>query len=175
MSKNNGITKHQLEIIAEVVLKEHQKQKNKEKEPLKDWRLRNTQLLLKNYQMLEKHCEGIVEDLEDYEAVVFDPEELNLRALMKYKAKTKKMLDYFNATWGSYQSFCKNKGEATKRRCDVLYQLYISPKNLKKIDVAEKYNMDERTIRRDEKKAVEELSIFLFGIDSLSDLESLVL
>lgn len=172
---SSGLTKHQLEIIAEAVLKEHQKQENKIKMSSKDWRLRNTQILLKNYLILEKHCEGIVEDLEEYEDIIFDPEELNLKALMKYKAKTKKMLDYFNSTWGSYQSFCKNQGEAARRRCDVLYQLYISPKNLKKIDVAEKYNMDERTIRRDEKKAVEELSIFLFGIDSLSDLESLVL
>ncbi len=35
--------------------------------------------------------------------------------------------------------------------------------------------MDERTVRRDEKKALEELSVFLFGIDSLSDLEQLIL
>lgn len=171
----NALTKHQLEIIAEAVLKEHRKQEGKNKSSSKDWRLRNTQILLKNYLMLEKHCEGIVEDLEDYEEIIFDPEELNLKSLMKYKAKTKKMLDYFNTTWGSYKSFCKNQGIAAERRCDVLYKLYIDPVRRKKTKVAELYGLDERTIRRYEKKATEELSIFLFGIDSLSDLESLVL
>ena len=175
MAKTNNLTKHQLEIIAEAVLREHQKQENKTSLSSKDWRLRNTRLLLKNYHLLEKHCEGIAEDLEDYGEVIFDPEELNLRALMKYKFKTKKMLDYFNTTWGSYQSFCKNKGEATKRRCDILYKLYISAADFKKVEIAELYGLDERTVRRDEKKAIEELSIFLFGIDSLADLEGLVL
>lgn len=171
---SSGLTKHQLEIIAAAVLKEHQKQENKTKLSSKDWRLRNTQMLLKNYLILEKHCEGIVEDLENYEDVIFDPEELNLYTLMKYKAKTKKMLEYFNSTWGSYKNFCENQGVAAARRCDVLYKLYIDQEPYKKMKIAELYGVDERTVRRDERKATEELSIFLFGIDSLSDLESLV-
>jgi hypothetical protein len=174
MSKN-GLTKGQLEIIVEAVLKEQQKQDNKKKEHKKDWRLRNTKMLLKNYHLLQKHCDEITEDLEAFEEVIFDPEELNLRSLMKYKAKTKKMLDYFDNSWGSYQSYCKNRGSVYSRRCDVLYKLYISPNEFTKIKIAELYNMDERTVRRDEKKALEELSVFLFGIDSLSDLEQLIL
>lgn len=171
----DSLSKRQLEIIAETVLKEHQKLSKKEQAAEKDWRLRNTKLLLKHYQMLQKHCEEITEDLEDYEEIVFDPAELNLKALMKYKAKTKKMLDYFDATWGSYQGFCKDKGTAAHRRCDILYKLYISSANYNRVDLAEFYDVDERTVRRDESKAMEELSVFLFGIDSLADLEGLVL
>lgn len=174
MSKES-LSQQQLETIAAAVLKEHQKLVKKEHEAEKDWRLRNTKLLLKHYQMLQKHCEEITEDLDDYEEIVFDPSELDLKALMKYKAKTKKMLDYFDATLGSYRKFCKDKGVASQRRCDTLYKLYISSANCSRVDLSEFYNIDERTIRRDEAKATEELSIFLFGIDSLSDLEGLVL
>ena len=61
----DSLSKRQLEIIAETVLKEHQKLSKKEQAAEKDWRLRNTKLLLKHYQMLQKHCEEITEDLED--------------------------------------------------------------------------------------------------------------
>lgn len=169
---NDNLTKQQLEIIAKAVLKEH-KRITPEKDQ-RDWRLRNTRLLLKNYRWLQKHCEEIIDDLDNYENVIFDPEELNLKALMKYKAKTKKMLDYFDATWGSYYAYCKNNGIAMQRRSEVLNKLYLSQNKLNKVDLAELYNVDESTIRRDESRASKELSIFLFGIDSLDDLEQIV-
>lgn len=169
------LTKHQLQIIAEAVIKEQKKHEKKQQIPPKDWRLRNTKTLLKHYTWLEKHCEEIIEDIDDYEEVIFDPQELSLRALMKYKAKTKRMLDYFNSTWGSYKQYCKDKGGASLRRCQVLEKLYIIPNAMKKSELAELMNLDERTIRRDETKATQELSVFLFGIDSLSDLERMVL
>lgn len=170
----NGLTKHQLEIIAEAVLKQQRKIEKKIEYPDKDWRLRNTKLLLRHYRWLSLHCEELVEDLDEYGEILFDPEELNLKALMKYKAKTKKMMDYFDATWGSYYQHCKNRGGMAQRRVDVLYRLYIANPEMKKVELAEKYDVDESTIRRDESKATKELSIFLFGIDSLNDLENIL-
>ncbi|MCI1904602.1 MAG: hypothetical protein LKJ03_11145, partial [Enterococcaceae bacterium] len=70
---NDDLTKQQLEIIAKAVLKEHKKI-TPEKDQ-RDWRLRNTRLLLKNYRWLQKHCEEIIDDLDNYENVIFDPEE----------------------------------------------------------------------------------------------------
>lgn len=174
MSNSNGLNKKQLEIIAAAVLKEHEKNFGKQVEIKKDWRLRNTKLLLKNYTWLKKHCEEIIETMDDYEEVIFDPQELSLKALMKYKAKTKRMLDYFDATWGSYKAYCASKGDANLRRCQVLEKLYILPETTKKVALAESLGLDERTVRRDENKAAQELSIFLFGIDSLTDLEQMV-
>ncbi|OJG96689.1 hypothetical protein RV18_GL001975 [Enterococcus termitis] len=122
------------------------------------------------YIFLKKHCLEITEDLNEYENVVFEPEELNLRALMKYKAKTKKLLDYFDTVWGSYKAYCVEKGGSVERRCKVLEKLYILQKTMKYVDIAELFNVDESTIRRDEKKATSELSVFLFGVDALEDL-----
>lgn len=120
--------------------------------------------------MLKKHCDQIVPELEEYEEFIFDASELNIQSMMKYKAKTKKMLDYFDVVLGSYKKYCDISGEAIKRRCNVLIKSYINQSRMKFVDIAELYGIDERTIRRDEKKAIQELSVFLFGIDSLEDL-----
>lgn len=170
----SGLTKHQLEIIAETVMKEQKKQEKRQQVERKDWRLRNTRLLLQNYRFLQKHCEEIHEDLTDYEEIIFDPEDLNIQVLMKYKARTKKMLDYFDTIWGSYREYCVSVGGANERRMKVIQKRYISNTELSKFDLAEMFGVDESTIRRDEKKAVKELSVFLFGIDSLEDLTTVL-
>lgn len=177
MTKLN-LSRKQLEAISETAAQEALKvyeRKNKANHAeYRDWRLRNTKLLLKNYQLLVNHCNGIVNDLEDYENVIFDPEDLNLQTLMKYKARTKKMLDYFDSVWKSYYTYCHQKGGSVYRRFAVIQNLYIYENEIKIVDVAELYGVDERTIRRDEKKATEELSVFLFGIDSLEELANVL-
>lgn len=177
MTKLN-LSRKQLEAISETAAQEALKvyeRKNKANHAeYRDWRLRNTKLLLKNYQLLVNHCNGIVEDLQDYENVIFDPEDLNLQTLMKYKARTKKMLDYFDSIWKSYHLFCKQKGGNIYRRYTVINKLYILENETKIVDLAVYYGIDESTVRRDEKKATQELSIFLFGIDSLEELSDAI-
>ncbi|MGX7132362.1 hypothetical protein ACWOB3_07775 [Enterococcus songbeiensis] len=171
------LTNHQLEIIAGVVLKEQSRSDKQKKKDKKDWKLRNTNLLLKNYRMLKRHCDGIVPALHEFENSIFDPEELNLEKLMKYKARTKEMLDYFDIMLSSYSQYCHDHGSAADRRYDVIFSIYItSDKNghKSKSQMAGLYNVDARTIDRDIKKAADELAIFLFGIDSLDDLASVL-
>lgn len=160
----------QLSLITNVILTEQNKQQEKFLKDKRDRRLRNTTLLLKNYQKLKRHCETIVGSLEVYEDSVYDPDELNLHSLMKYKARTAKMLDYFDVSFKVYSQYCKGKGIAAERRCSVIEKSYIQKQAMKKIDIAELYGLDERTIRRDEAKAIEELSVILFGVDSINDL-----
>ena len=164
------LDKETLETIVQVVCKQIEKEKSK-KESHKDWRLRNTNLLLKNYRILSKHCEGIVPELEGYEDVIFDPSELDLKSLMAYKAKTKKMIDYFDEMFKSYQNFCKDKPMA-ERRCRILRDLYITEYEKSGDDLADVLGIDRSTVFRDAKKASEELSVFLFGVESLGDLNA---
>ena len=57
MGKSNGITKHQLEIIAAASAQEailaYEKKATKQKKEVKKRNLRNTELLLKNYIKLK--------------------------------------------------------------------------------------------------------------------------
>lgn len=48
-----GLSKHQIEIITAKVLEIQEKKKKETKREKRDWKLRNTNLLLKNYRMLK--------------------------------------------------------------------------------------------------------------------------
>ncbi|MEC5422382.1 HTH domain-containing protein [Virgibacillus sp. C22-A2] len=161
-----------IDEITKSVIKIIEKENNKAKKEKKDWRLRNTRLLLKNYRMLEEHCKSVETDLEAYEEIVYEPEELELHALMKYKAKTAKMLLYFDDMFKAYYGYCYRAGEATQRRYQVLDRLYVSDNEMSADDIAEYFNINARTVYKDVDKAIEELSVFLFGIDSIHDLQS---
>lgn len=168
------LSKEMLAAITNEVIKIEDKKKKERKRQHRDRKLRNTKLLLENYQMLKKHCEGIVPILHDFENSLFDPEELDIGILMKYKARTKEMLDYFDLMFSSYNQYCHNKERAAERRFDIVRRLYVfenGGQHLTKTNLATFYNIDERTINRDIKKASEELSVFLYGIDSLDDLD----
>ncbi|MGM0239881.1 hypothetical protein [Enterococcus sp. AZ103] len=168
-----GLTKYQIEIITKEVSKIQERKSNEKKKERRNWKLRNTQLLLKNYQLLKKHCDGIIPTLEVYQDSIFNQEELDLAMLMKYKARTKEMLDYFDLMFSSYSQYCHNQGPMAERRLGVVSKLYTFENkafHLTKSEVADYYAIDARTVDRDIKKSSEELSIFLFGIDSLDDL-----
>jgi hypothetical protein len=173
LSLAEKLTKDTLAAITQEVVKIEAMKGKERKRERRNWKLRNTTLLLKKYQMLREHCEGVIPKLTEYENSIFDPEELNLETLMKYKARTKEMLDYFDLMFSSYCQYCHNQGPMAERRFNIIRQLYVfenSNEYKSKNDLAAFYNVDSRTVDRDIKKASEELSIFLFGIDSLDDL-----
>lgn len=169
-----SLTKEQLEIITAAVLKSQKRVERDRKKEKEDWKLRNTNLLLKNYRMLKKHCDGIVPTLHEFEETIFNPNDLNLEKLMKYKARTKEMLDYFDIMLSSYNQYCHNQGVSAERRFDVINKIYITNPSFSKSQMAGIYDIDDRTIQRDIKKSCQELSVFLFGIDSLDDLSNVL-
>lgn len=95
---------------------------------------------------------------------------------MKYKARTKEMLDYFDLMFSSYNNYCRSNGDAAERRFDIIKSVYIEDGNFRKSksEMASYYAIDFRTVDRDIKKATDELSIFLYGIDSLDDLANVL-
>lgn len=166
-----NLTKEQLTVISQVVKSELDKDQKRKAKELKDYRLRNTTLLVKNYRMLRVHCDTIVEDLEVYEDSVYDPQELTLNTLMKYKARTAKMLDYFDSIFRAYHELAERDTEMMLRRWKTVFQMYVGPDKLTAVDMAEYYGVDERTVYRYLNKAFDELSTLLWGITSFDDFE----
>lgn len=164
------LPKEWLSAIVTEVTKEQKKQKRIAKQQSKDWRLRNTGLLLKNYRKLKIHCDGVVEDLVEYHEMVFDPAGLQLSTLMQYKSKTAKMLKYFDVIFKSYGELSIAGGESFERRYKIIKKLYIDEWGMSGNEVSNYYNVDRSIVTRDTNKAIEELSILLFGIDSFDDL-----
>lgn len=169
----NKLPDEQIILITKTVDQIIDKKNRRTKKEEKDYRLRNTSLLLKNYRLLRVHCDSIVEDLTVYEEFTYDAAELDLKVLMKYKARTAKMLKYFEFVFKSYGEIAAVEGEAFKRRYNVVNHLYVSASKLTADELAEKYTMDRSTVFRDVKRAINELSIMLFGIDSFDDLEEM--
>lgn len=155
------LTDEQLAVITRTIIDEAARVK-------KDYRLRNTKLLVRKYRMLKKHCEVQEAPVdEEFDEDIFDAHNLTVDVLLKYKSRTQEMLKYFEAMFHAYQKYCADEGPLEKRRANIINYMYVAPNKLTIVDLAELHGVDDRTIRRDLDKAIEELSVFLFGIDGL--------
>ncbi|WP_338208315.1 hypothetical protein [Lactiplantibacillus paraxiangfangensis] len=134
------------------------------------WRVKNTKLLLKNYDILKEHSKDIDTDIDRYLKDVFDQDDLKLRSIAGYKARTNKMMEYTDLMLAAYRSYANKRDDAARRRYYVIRYLYVEPSKLTLVQIASHFGVTERTIMRDHKEAVKEFSIFLFGIVSIEEM-----
>ena len=158
-----------LEVIAKTVLKERERQEKVAMKEKHDYRFRNTELLMKNYRKLSAHCDCLPEQMDiihqEIDLGMFE-QELDLKEVVKSKQKTKMMMDYVDAMLAAYKRLGESSGIVAERRYKILYDMYLSPQHTKPQDLYERYNVERATFYRDLKKATEEFSVVLFGIDA---------
>lgn len=130
--------------------------------------LRNTQDLLKNYRLLENHIDVEMPKLD--EDTPLSKYELSLYSLLGYRARSKEMIIFVKEVLDRYKNICMNGTSEQQRRYKVIKGLYIDSPALTKDKLSELFNADIKTIRRDELQAINELSIMIFGIDSINDM-----
>ncbi|NOP79608.1 hypothetical protein HNV23_08930 [Bacillus paranthracis] len=168
---SKALTKNQIELISTLAgqeaIKQYKALQAKQKKTEKDWRLRNTKLLLQNYKRLKGHCEEIDSQIEEFEESVFNLEDLTLESLMKYRFKTAKMMKHFDRMLKHLEDDCMNGTEEDKRRWHVIYYRYLSEKVLPVHMVAEALCVEQGTVYRDTKIAIADLSVLLFGISAI--------
>ncbi|AVK62449.1 hypothetical protein C5Z25_12075 [Lactobacillus sp. CBA3605] len=155
-------------LVTELVRDERKRQFANEQ----TWRVKNTKLLLKNYDILTEHSKEIDTDIDRYLNDVFSKDDLKLRSIAGYKARTKKMMEYIDLMLGSYHEYVLKRGSAAKRRYFVINSLYVNPEKWTYLKIAEYFDVSEKTIKRDAQEAIREFSIFLFGITSLEEMVS---
>jgi len=134
------------------------------------WRVKNTKLLLKNYDIMREHSKDINTDIGHYLKDVFNQDDLKLRSIIGYKARTNKMMEYTELMLAAYRSYANKRDDAARRRYYAIRHLYVEPAKLTLIQIADYFGVNERTIMRDHKEAVKEFSIFLFGIVSIEEM-----
>lgn len=158
-------------------------QKNKTKFRY-DKRLRNTRLLLKNYRSFVEHCDNakylvenpIKKEIENdnLKVQLFD-DFYNLQddayivaSILKSKEKTRIILDHINLCLDFFQAKAiKTNNQEMIRRYNVISDLYINETPMTYEEIAEIEHISQKTVNRDRKKAIEELSVLIFGIDGL--------
>ncbi len=158
-------------------------QKNKTKFRY-DKRLRNTRLLLKNYRSFVEHCDNakyLVEnpikkeiEKDNLKVQLFD-DFYNLQddayivaSILKSKEKTRIILDHINLCLDFFQAKAiKTNNQEMIRRYNVISDLYINETPMTYEEIAEIEHISQKTVNRDRKKAIKELSVLIFGIDGL--------
>lgn len=158
-----NLDKRDIEALAEAILNKSHKFKKSDYEHT----LRNTGMLLKNYQLLINHIDVELPELEKED--VLHEGEKDLYSIRGYRFRTKEMMMFTKTILNRYKSICAQGTPEQRRQCDVIFSLYINDHRLSYFEIARKFNVDDSTIRRDEKKATQELSVMLFGIDSIND------
>lgn len=164
-----GLSNKEIDRIANAISVKQAKLKKKEDKEQRDWRLHNTQLLLSKYRFLKAHCEGVPEEIEELEleTTIFSIQALTIESLIEHKAKSVKLLRYFEGILNAYERLCLASPEAYRRRYQVIKRLYLDERVTTRRALERELHIDKSTVSRDVRTAVEELSIMLFGIDAV--------
>lgn len=146
----------------------------------KDYRMKNTRLLLKKYRWFKGFTGNAVSDLTQLlseEEVVWlesmGMENMETRRVESIKDRvvfTNTVMGHINTMLDVYKKRCtESDREDVKRRWRVLEAMYLSEEVSTAEEIAEREYINVRTIFKDLNAAVAELSGLFFGID-LSDL-----
>lgn len=164
------LSKEQLSIITSEVIKNLDHEKRKRVTAEKDSRLRNTRILVRSYPKLKAHTATQPEvflDDDIYEMIT--GVKISDHELARYHIKTKHLLEYVDTILAAYKQVCLGGDESDKRRWQIMYDTYLSDHRLRMADQANKWNVDKSTISRECAKAIQELSVTMFGIAGLAD------
>jgi hypothetical protein len=165
------LTEKQVELITRTAIEVYEKQKEKDDKVKYDRRLRNIKLLLKNYRSFVKHSGDIKLEIEilneKLELDYLDTNELAIESIKRSKARTLTIVKFINRMLSVYKAMCEEEGIEAKRKYEVIKALYIDNPQTSIKTIADVHFVSEKTIRRDRDKACEDLTVLMFGVDSI--------
>jgi len=184
MTETTILTSEQIELItkiasqtasqtAAVVAIEQYKQEQIQKEKQKyDRRLRNVKLLLRNYRSFVKHAADVRDDIVklDHKLAMdeLDTDEFAIESIKQSKKRTLALIKFIDRMLNVYKEMCEEApSEEEARRYNTIYHLYLSPEKKTYAEVSEFQFLTERTVYNDAKKAYEDLTVLIFGVDGL--------
>lgn len=160
-------------VAAETLEKAHQK----EQKELKDRRLHNTRLLLRNYRMLRESCskaiyqkehsekstEEVIEDLMSMRA----SDGVIVNSIKESAERTGIIISHVDRMLDVFRMYCGKCGEKETRQYKVIKSMYITKEGSSAAELAKKFGVSKVTIYDDIKTAEERLSALFFGINGL--------
>lgn len=166
---------------AQVTLETLKQQKKKEREERRDWRLRNTRLLLEHLQEFKDHAEKSVFDVRKvlessqndpggvYSQQLSSRQDVYLEGLAISAGRTETLVQQTKSMLDLYRLQCEKGSEEKQRRYRVLTARSLEGKDYQQI--MDEECISKSTVFRDIDLAMEELSIMLFGADIFYDME----
>ena len=153
-------------------------EKEKARKSRYDRRLRNTRLLLKNYRSFKRHAQGAIFNAKQAKENAIDildglddgmlNDNLYVEGIKKSQQRTIIILNHVEEMLRYYRIACEQSGkEEEMRRYRVIMAMYIDDDKMTAQDIAEKENIEGRTVYKDITNAIKPLSALIFGIDSI--------
>lgn len=134
--------------------------------------LHNTRVLLNNYNSLASHYEKAVDNL-DYIELNEDDEyscesiesndKLFILSIRRSKFRTMIMVTHIKAALDSLRETCIKKNQPDKYKVLEMHYLQDVPYG----EIAKEINCSEITARRWKNEMVQDLGVYLFGVDAL--------
>ena len=152
--------------VAAEVTREHKTRTKQEQ----DYRLRNTGILLREYRKLEAHVQANPESyLSSDEYEMLTGRAVADHDLAKYHVKTRKLMRYVDNALGAYRAMCDNSETSDQRRWNILYRHLLCQETASQAELAKYYSVDRTTISRELNRAMQDVSVILFGVAGLED------
>jgi hypothetical protein len=165
-----------IDIAVKAALDWHKEQQHKQQKSRHDRRLRNTRLLLRNYQLLKEHClKAVYEQVEEKENAIDILDELDkhdtstyIQSIKQSTIRTKIILQHIDTMLNFYHIYCqKSNKEEDSRRYRVITSYYFN--HMRPDDIMQREMIEKRTYYRDVRDAIDKLSALIFGVDGLLD------
>lgn len=145
-----------------------------------DMKIKNTRLLLKNYRKFISACKqatftekelesATVEDILDKLYCSTYDEVTVVQSILASKKRTEIILEHIKNIVNFYIFEAESsKNDEKCRRAHIIDDLYVNGKKQPNMAVlANKYHISERQVHRDKNVAIEEIAVFMFGIDGI--------
>ncbi len=176
----NEIIRLAAETGAKAAMEAMEKQKRRVTKSRYDRRLRNTKLLLKNYQMFKEHTKNAVFEttrLDENAIDILDEvyentgnDNLYVESIKRSVTRTSIILTHIRDMLRLYEAYCTNSTKIEdQRRYRVIESLYITDTPMTIKEVAMQECIDDRTVYKDIDAACEKLSALIFGIDGIKN------
>jgi hypothetical protein len=176
-----------LEVIAESAAREVLKQyKADERKAKKKKAFQNTNLLLEHYLELKQFRDNVIFEgatmaVDDSTQTIYEiidevtGEEISVRSLKRSKEVTLIMLNHVDTALDQLYKKCKKSGNTDmQNKYEVIFLLHLESTmqelnwSERIIAVAERLNCSERTVRRWRTEMVNNLGVYLYGVEGLN-------
>lgn len=164
------------ETASRVAIEEYHKEFDRSRQENRDKRLYNTRLLMEKYRGMVKYSESAVYDaaqleddldlqtLLDIMGCSYDSHTLSVQSIQERVGKVRIILDHVTRMLDYYKFRCESSGKTEiMRKWEVIKALYLDEEIKTVQDLAEVYFVDERTIYRYNRSALQDLSALFFG------------
>lgn len=146
-----------------------------------DRRLHNTRLLLKSYRVLKHHAlgavstgaqangirENAVDILDSLDDERID-DTLYIESIKRSQQRTQIIIEHIDEMVRYWRIDCEQSGkEEAIRRYRIIWDTYLGDEQLTAEELAERENIERRTVYKDIKAAMRPLSALIFGIDGI--------